>query len=1091
MPHTEHPSPDLTTAIQALEAQRSLLGDAVVDAAITALRSNNQSKNNSQQASSLFTGERKLVTIMFADLSGFTALSEKLDPEEVRSLMNACFDELVPVVHRYEGTIDKFIGDEIMALFGAPRAHERHAELACHAALDLMSALEQFNRAHGTSLQLHIGINTGLVIAGGIGSEGRRQYSVMGDAVNLAARLKDAARPGEIFAGGDTQSLATARFEFFLLPPLRLKGKSELIQVYGLHQPKEIRELNLESRLRSTLVGRDAELLTIEKMLSELKAGRGGRLAIIGEAGIGKSRLVAEVRRKMKDIAWVEGRALPYTRQNSYQLGVEMLLKLIGVGLEHQENEVRSSLQHSLDELFPGEAGQHFPYLASLLQLPLGEEESKIVRYLDAERLRERIFEAFKRYLQAVAARRPLVLVWEDLHWADPSSLLLLESLLALPDEHPILLLLLFRPRTEERIWEVHQAAQERYESTYKAITLDALSRSGCSVLACNLLRVERLAPEVEKMVQDKAEGNPFFVEELLRSLMDQGLLFLESLEIQAAGQLDELKLPTTLQGVIASRIDQSPAEDKRVLQIASVLGRFFSKEVLQYLLQRVDKNIQLDRSLQALLQRGLIRIRQAGQQDGQPEYVFHHAVTHEVAYQSLLLADRRRLHLLAGETIEDLAGETREEHAATLAMHFENAEERQRAVIYLRLAAERAHRLFANEEAIGFYRRAIRQAEKLPESVAGKLTLAALYEQVADILRPTGKYEEALAAYSQAQQSHSTDNRVAKSRLERKMGLTYNPSSQFERMLAHFTKAKDILQEENNNITADWWYEWIQVHIDQIWLHYWLDQPEEMQAIAEEVKPDLEAYGTQSQQAQFLSNLTGMYFRLERYLLSDTTIEYASALYNIRDQIEDVRTRCFYLFMVGFAYLWYNDLDMARRTLKEGLELTEQIGDVIVQSRYLTYLTVTCRRLGLIQEAGELVHRSLDIAQKAQMQEYVATAYANFAWLSWKKGKPAQVENYALQAYDGWSKLPQTHASLVFAWTAAWPLAACYFQRGDLPACIAQFEEILHPRRKRMDPELEEHLQKTVEHYHSKETDNLTPYIEQAFSLAEHYTYL
>lgn len=1090
MSHAEHLLPNIAKAIQTLEAQRSLLGDSVVDAAIAALRATHSSPPGTEASTALFTGERKLITIMFADLSGFTALSEQLDPEEVRALMNDCFDELVPIVQHYDGTIDKFIGDEIMALFGAPRAHERHAELACYAALDLMTALEKFNRRQGTDLQMHIGINTGLVIAGGIGSEGRRQYSVMGDAVNLAARLKDAARPGEIFVGGDTHTLTSARFDFFLLPPLRLKGKSDLVQVYGLLQVKAVRESGWEGRLRSALVGREAELAVIQKMLDDLEGGRGGRLALIGEAGIGKSRLVAESRKKAGQVFWVEGRALPYTRQNSYQLVAEILHKMIGVNREQKEAEMRRALSVSLQQLLPGEAGRLFPYLASLLRLSLEHGEAQAVRYLDAERLRERIYGSFREYLQASAARQPLVLVWEDLHWIDPSSMHLLESLLDLPDEHPVLLLLLFRPRAEEQIWEVHRAAQLQYGPRYQLVHLDNLSQEGCTLLARNLLRVESLSEEVERLVQEKAEGNPFFVEELLRSLLDQGLLFLERLEIQAAGRLDGLKLPTTLQGVIASRIDQLSAADKRVLQVASVIGRFFSRPVLIPLLGLVDASLRPAPALQALLQRGLIRWGSVSEQDSVGKYVFHHAVTHEVAYQSLLLADRRRLHLLAGETIEKLTEEEGEEQAATLALHFENADEGGRAVPYLKLAAERAHRLFANEEAIGFYRRAIKQAKKLPDPVQNATTLAALYEKIADILQPTGKYEEALEAYAQAQASHPADNWIAKSRLERKMGLTHNPSNKFERMLDHFKQAKSLLQQEKVK-SSDWWYEWIQVHIDHIWLFYWLDQPEEMQSIAKELKPDLEAYGTQEQQAQFLSNLSGMYFRLERFLLSEETIKNAVALYEIREKIENLRARCFYVFMAGFSYLWYNEVGTARHILEEGLVLTEQIGDIVVQSRYLTYLTVIYRRLGLVPETKEMAQRSLDVAQQAQMLEYIATAYANFAWLYWKKGDLGKLEKYAQQAYDGWSKLPQTHASLVFAWTAAWPLAACHFRRGDLTACVAQFEEILHPRRKRMDPELEDHLQKTVKLFQNQKTAQLTPMIKKAFLLAEQYTYL
>lgn len=1089
MPSTQDPV-TRDAAIQALEAQRSLLGDAVVDAAIAALRKTTPTAVVSDDDKELFAGERKLVTVMFADLSGFTALSERLDPEEVRALINSCFDELAPIIQRYEGTIDKFIGDEIMALFGAPRAHERHAELACHAALALMEALTLFNRRRGTSLQVHIGINTGLVIAGGIGSEGRRQYSVMGDAVNLAARLKDAARPGEIFLGVDTQLLVASHFDFFLLPPLRLKGKAALVQVYGLQGAKsaDMRDWNLQGRLRSPLVGREQELAMICEAINELRNKRGGRLALIAEAGLGKSRLVAEARQQAEGTTWLEGRALTYTRQNSYQLIVEMLRKLIGVTKDHSELEIRQGLQQAILQVAADRMDSILPYLASLLQLPLKESEVQVIQGLDAERLRQHIHLACQQLLQASAARQPVVLVWEDLHWADPSSLLLLKDLLDLPEEHPLLLILLFRPRTEERIWDLHQAARVQYEEGYQEIYLEALTDIGCQQLACHLLRVERLAPEVENLVQNKAEGNPFFVEELLRSLLDQGLLFLESLEIQATGQLNDLQLPTTLHGVIASRIDQLPAADKRLLQVASVLGRFFSRRVLLPLLGKVDIDLQPEPALQTLVQRGLIR--QYGDHR-QEEYVFHHAVTHEVTYQSLLLADRRHLHRLTGETMETLAGDAREEIAASLAMHFENAEEARRAVTYLQLAAGQAQRLFANEEAIGFYRRALKQMERLPSTEGNNLTWAELYEQVADILRPTGEYEAAIAHYAKAQQHLPTEQWLAHARLERKMGLAYNPSSQFDRMAEHYQQAIDLLQRETSTRSPDWWNEWIQVHVDQLMLFYWIDKADQMLALVERIKPDVEKYGTQEQRAQFISTVVGANFRLERYLLSEETITYARSLYENQDQIKDVKTRNFYIFMVGFTYLWYNDLNMAREILEEGLLVSEQTGDVILQSRYLTYLTVVYRRLGLIRETEETVQRSLAVSQQSKMQEYVATAYANFAWLAWKRRDLPQIEAYARRAYEGWENLPQTHASLVFAWTAAWPLAAGYFQQGKLADCVAQFEEILHPRRKRMEQELEVQLEQIVQAFRDDPTAITNTAMRQAFALAAKYAYL
>src|SRR5882762_1338781 len=286
----------LNASIAALEAQRTTLGDAVVDPAIGALRQQ-ISQLSAVKEKEAPEDERKLVTIVFADISGFTALSEKKDPEEVREMMNACFQSLVPIVQKYEGTIDKFIGDEIMALFGAPIAHEDDPERALRAALEMMDAITAVNRQHGTELGIHIGINSGPVIAGQIGSENRRDYSVMGDAVNLAARLEDASSRGEIFVGPSTYQQTTHLFEFEEIPPLTLKGKEAPVQVHRLIKAKGGWKSGrgIEG-LHTELVGRDSELRQIEAVLNMLKDGSGGICAVFGEAGVGKSRLVTEVR---------------------------------------------------------------------------------------------------------------------------------------------------------------------------------------------------------------------------------------------------------------------------------------------------------------------------------------------------------------------------------------------------------------------------------------------------------------------------------------------------------------------------------------------------------------------------------------------------------------------------------------------------------------------------------------------------------------------------------------------------------------------------------------------------------------------------
>ena len=344
----------LSAAIAGLESQRKSLGNAVVDPAIAALRE--QLKQlESTSGDRVETDERKLVTIVFADVSGFTALSERLDPEKVREVINGCFDWLVPVVQKYDGMIDKFIGDEIMAVFGAPVAHEDDAERALRAALDMIDAIVAFNHANGTELGLHLGINTGLVVAGEIGGRDRREYSVMGDAVNLAARLEDASSVGEIFVGPATYRQTQPLFDFELVAPLKLKGKEAPVEVRRLLRAKAVpKPMRGIEGLRAPLIGREGEMTEIRKAVADLERGRGSMLEILGEAGLGKSRLIAETRALLPaNVKWAEGRALSFTAGMSYWLAREIVMSLLNVKPEAAQFESCGSIAKK-----PGRAGR-------------------------------------------------------------------------------------------------------------------------------------------------------------------------------------------------------------------------------------------------------------------------------------------------------------------------------------------------------------------------------------------------------------------------------------------------------------------------------------------------------------------------------------------------------------------------------------------------------------------------------------------------------------------------------------------------------------------------------------------------------------
>lgn len=590
---------DIEQAMMALEAQRALLGDTVVDTSLVALQQQLTPSTPLEISSSALRGERKLVTVMFADISGFTAMSEKLDPEEVRGMINGCFERLGAVIERYGGHIDKFIGDEIMALFGAPIAHENDPERSLRAALDMMAALEAFNQEHAGQipkpLALHFGINSGLAIAGGIGTLHRQDYSVMGDTVNLAARLEDLSETGEILVGEATYRLTASLFEFEPMKPVKVKGKEQPVRVYRLLKAKAVLggQVRGIEGLSSPLVGRETELERLKQLLACVYKGQGGLISIIGEAGVGKSRLVNELQTicSMEGQAeWAEGRALSYGESASYLVVRIILRNLLGVGFETPPAEVGLVLRQEIDHLLPGQLAGIYPYLAHLLEVPLDATSAQRIKYLEGEALSRQILNSIRDYILAKARRAPLVLIWEDLHWADPSSLGLLETVLPLTQQSSLLLIFVYRPIRDGRVWGFHRKLEGTQSGSHIMIQPAPLTPAESSQLLDNLLG-SALPERIKELIINKAEGNPFYLEEVIRSLIEQRALVWseEGQKWLTTASLSHIELPDTLQGVIMARIDQLDPRSKRVLQVASVIGRNFPYDVLSRVMDKVQ----------------------------------------------------------------------------------------------------------------------------------------------------------------------------------------------------------------------------------------------------------------------------------------------------------------------------------------------------------------------------------------------------------------------------------------------------------------------------------------------------------------------
>jgi class 3 adenylate cyclase len=547
------------------------------------------------------TGERKPVTALFADVVGSTTLAEQMDPEDWTAMINEAFDLMSRAVFRYEGTIAQLQGDALLAFFGAPVAHEDDPERAIFAGLDMLDATAEFaaqlKAIHGIDFRIRVGINSGPVMVGNVGSDLRYEYTALGDAVNVAARMQTAAQPGTILITEMTRRLTGDTFDLEDLGGIEVKGKTEAIHVFRVLGRKAApgRRRGLASvGLDSPMVGRDKPLRELTDLLGEVRAGHGRVAFVVGEPGIGKSRLVAELRRAAESptngsqsLRWVEGRCLSYGRNLPWHLVIDLVRSIAGVSFSMEDDEARQALDTGVEAILgdASEARDTAGYLAHLIGLPLhpGEESRNI---LPPDVLSIRYVASIHRLLRGLTDRGPIVVALEDIHWADPASIDAARQVIPLAAQLPILFVGVLRAETDAPGWGLIADAREVLGDTpVTEIRLDPLSTDDSRRLVSNLLEIESLPDHVRDLIMARAEGNPFFVEEVVRMLIDRGVIVAEGDRWVATGDIGAVEIPESLHGLLLARIDQLPESAKRSLRIAAVIGRQFPVRVLERVL--------------------------------------------------------------------------------------------------------------------------------------------------------------------------------------------------------------------------------------------------------------------------------------------------------------------------------------------------------------------------------------------------------------------------------------------------------------------------------------------------------------------------
>jgi len=716
----------------------------------------------------------KPVTVLFANLLGLNEMVEALG-EGVTAIMDRYLGAVSEIVSRYDGTFNKMDlaqeGDKLLILFGAPQAHEDDPQRAVRAALEMQEALRPFTKLstlQGTfSLRQRMGIHSGTVFAGNVGSPARKEYTVMGDAVNLAARLMAAAGAGQIILSRETQRRLNKAFDCRPLSALRVKGKAEPVPVYQVAGLLQEGFITRRAARHGELIGRQREIEILKAAAGRALGGEGQVVSVIGSAGVGKSRLVDELAAHAESLGMgvLRGGCISYGGAMAYLPWIEILREFLGWNNEDRPAQRQEKLRAVLKTTDPALV-DWAPIVAAVLGLAL--PETFLTRALNAKLRKERFFDIVSQLLETRAVESPLLLIFEDLHWADPISLELLDYVARNLGDSPLLLLGIRRPEGARPQWDdlAH----------HQVIHLDELSRKESLELAVSLLQGTSLPPDLEAIILERAQGNPFYVEEVTHVLLDQGHLARDNGQYRLVGDPSAIEIPDTINGVVMSRIDSLDEGSRTVLRVASVIGRQFLYGVLKTIYPQRITAAALRRRLDTLQRVDLTPL-----EDIEPDmrYIFKHILTQEVAYESLLHARRRDLHGQVGLHYEAAHQQELEEYYDLLAYHFGRSAYRDKALEYTIHAADRSKSAYANDAA----------RTRLWADV--QFNLAEVYIHV-------GRYEEAISGYQSAMEAAGQNwSAEQQSRTLRKIGWTFQLQGQYAQALDWLLKAKKVAESD------------------------------------------------------------------------------------------------------------------------------------------------------------------------------------------------------------------------------------------------------------------------------------------------------
>jgi predicted ATPase/class 3 adenylate cyclase len=916
-------------------------------------------------------GQRRNVTVLFADLSGYTGISGELDSEEVFDLVQEYIRLLINDVYKYEGIVDKLTGDGLMALFGAPIAQENNAELAIRAALDMQADVARLSaeirQRIGRDLYMHVGLHAGVVVVGGIGSDLLMNYTAIGDTVNLARRIEEAAEAGSILVSEAVFRQARPFFDFMPLPSLHLKGISRPVSAYRVGGLKSApgRARGLEG-LNAPMVGRDAELEQLAQALAGLSERKNGHFAlVIGEAGIGKSRLTAELKAlaNPQAVTILEGSSLAYRRSIPYWVFLDLLRGYLNLSGAAGEVETSRALGEAVFRALGTRAAAQLPYLEFFLGLkPSNPVAAERMRFLDASQLRQQVFLALRDLFSAEAQRRPLLIILEDLHWADDASLELLQFLLYAVRQAPLMIYAITRPFSESPMSKVNEWAVRHLPGRFTPLRLQHLSPDQSLSLLRSLLAASDLPEALRGEILARAAGVPFYLEEILRMLIDRGVLRPENGGWQVAAAVDvaALGVPDSLEGLLLARFDRLDEAERKILQTASVIGHRFSVRLLEALLEGEGGHA-VGAALEDLSRREFI-LPAASQPDA--EYSFRHVLMSEAIYSTLLKKERSRLHGRVGEAIERLYPGRLDEYVELLARHYSWSPQSERALHYLLLAGEKAAAGFINEQARQHFQLAL---DLLPQTPHTPDQVSRIHAGMGDLQTLAGDYPVAFLHYQialetrqDAQASGPAENSQAQecSALQRKLAKTLERQGEYEKALIRLNQAQESLSAEGQPYPV----EQANLLSDKAWISFRMGNFSEAEGLLNQALSQVEHTGAYDAVASIYNRLGGIAYNQGDW---NRTADYLRKSIAIREAIGDVVGLATSFNNLGLLGIEVGNFEDALESLTRSYELKSRLGQTEGISMCLSNLGWLRTQRGELQEAQACLSQALELARQ------------------------------------------------------------------------------------------------------------------------------